>query len=171
MTNFGVVSNDTNSINTTLFANLFAHRSYVFDFSGIFLRNIANSSEIDTVKLRGSKFKKLSWTHIVLTGNVAARDLKLYKNGNLVGVDQEKNSECHSIRERKHFVGGSGWKKNLEGAIAYLKIWHDKELSKVSREENLCRLNLSNKSYLARYIGPSPLGRCMCQTRSGLEHV
>ncbi|GMI22645.1 hypothetical protein TrCOL_g1248 [Triparma columacea] len=132
----------TTSIEVYVKYDSFNSYSPVFDFSnGAQSDNVrlANSGTISTIGwsvrqgltnkyVSTSNFDSSTWTHVVVT--VSGTTMKVYKNGALIGTNTDA-WEPVVLTRSQHWLGRSAWSSDgyLDGTIAKLKIWHNKELS------------------------------------------
>ena len=118
--------------------------SRVFSFTGdsedgaVYLTNNGYLSVIDWTIWQGSSkkdvetsnFDSYSWTHVVVTAKGGT--MKVYKNGVLVGT-RDDAYEPKTMYRTKNIIGAAYWdstlNNHLDGTIAYLKMWHGRELS------------------------------------------
>jgi len=116
--------------------------SHVFDFSNgensdnAYLRRHETTFTIHwsirqgstNLNLYASNWESPTWTHVVLT--VSSTTMKVYKNGALVGT-KTNGHEPNVLARTQHWCGRSAWSTSgyFDGTIAYLKIYHNKELT------------------------------------------
>ncbi|GMH59965.1 hypothetical protein TL16_g02934 [Triparma laevis f. inornata] len=119
----------------------FNNKSPVFDFSNgdnsdnVILYNDGTAPSIKWAVLQGSTWKAMdmsnfdsaTWRHVVVT--VSDTNIKVYKNGVLVGTNTDGNEPNVQIRTQ-HWLGRSAWDDRgyFDGTIAYVKIWHGVKL-------------------------------------------
>ncbi|GMH71215.1 hypothetical protein TL16_g05594 [Triparma laevis f. inornata] len=131
----------TTSFEVYLMYDSFNYYSSAFDFSNgaesdnVVLANYHTTSTIkcsvyqgSTAKyLRTSNFDSSTWTHVVVT--VSATNMKIYKNGVLVGTNTDGH-EPNVLTRTQHWLGRSAWLDDgyFDGTIAYVKMWHGVEL-------------------------------------------
>ncbi|GMH83966.1 hypothetical protein TrST_g13124 [Triparma strigata] len=140
----------TTSIEVYVKYDSFNDHSRVFDFSNgansdnVFLNNVGSASTIgwgvyqgSTQKyLRESNWDSSTWTHVVVT--VSGTTMKVYKNGALAGTKTDGH-EPNILTRTNHIIGNRAENDlAFDGTIAYLKIYHNKELtdSEVSSLQN-----------------------------------
>ncbi|GMH73473.1 hypothetical protein TrST_g4716 [Triparma strigata] len=132
----------TTSIEVYVKYDSFNDYSRVFDFSnGEYSDNVnlANQGTTSTIywdvrqgstqkQIQTSNFDSSTWTHAVVT--VSGTTMKVYKNGALVGTNTDGH-EPNVLTRTQHWLGRSAWSHNgyFDGTIAYLKIYHNKELT------------------------------------------
>ena len=125
----------------------FGKDSPLFDFGGgaasdnVILYNENTTSTIVLSVHQGSTWKGLltsnfdtaTWTHAVVT--VSGSNMKLYKNGVLVGTNTDGH-EPNVVTRTQHWLGRSTSYNGgyFDGTIAYLKIWHGVEVEKLPPE-------------------------------------
>ena len=131
------------SIEVLVKYNSFNYASRIFDFGSgagsdnVYLANEKNAPTIIWSVRQGSTYKGLhmsnfdsaTWTHVTVT--VKGSNMKVYKNGALVGTNTDGH-EPNVLTRTNHIIGASNWggmKSFFNGTIAYLKIWHDTELT------------------------------------------
>jgi hypothetical protein len=111
--------------------------SPVFDFgngwdsNNVYLSNEGTSSNVywdvhrgaDDKYLSTSKWDQNEWQHVVVT--VEGTVMKIFKNGGLVGTKTDGHEPLVMTRTN-HWLGRSNWwwEENMEGSIAYVRVWH-----------------------------------------------
>ena len=79
-----------------------------------------------------SSFDSNAWTHVVVT--VSAHEngatMKIYKDKEFVGCKEDGQVPKVMKRSHHHLGADLRGRMNLNGKIAYLKVWQDYELTK-----------------------------------------
>jgi hypothetical protein len=87
------------------------------------------------------------WTHVAVTYDSKNKEMRLFKNGNLLNIAQDVSEH----NDPELFIGAFGWGNNFQGKIDEVRIW-DTVRSITNIRAHMCQKLQGNEPGLSAYF-------------------